>query len=202
MNSQVSNLEGLSPSDRILFDHFGRGPLEEPSFTYLHHAFEHFADHHPSAIAVHQDDGTSITYAELERRANILSNRLISDGLLPRQRVCLVIQRSIHMVVAILAILKANCQYIPLDGGVVPDETLGHILCDAQAPLIVCLQKFEHKVRKQINDSASVLILDGGEQFLHGNEARPGSKIIIPSDGAYIIYTSGMYSNLGPESHF
>jgi len=174
MSNRSCSLEALAASDRILFDQFGRGPLMDVPFSHIHHAFERMAELYPSAIAVEQHDGTSITYSELERRANVLSNRLISQGLLPRQRICLVFQRSIYMVIAILAVLKANCQYVPLDGGIVPEETLQHILLDTQAPLVICLKKFEFKVRRH---TSSVLVLDA-DAATHRH-------------GAYIIYTSG-----------
>jgi non-ribosomal peptide synthetase component F len=195
MDLEFHGLDGLSLSERILFHQFGKGADEAVPFTHVHHAFEHFAYLHPSAIAVQEHDGASITYGELERRSNILSNMLISNGLLPRQRVCLVMQRSIHMVVAIMAVLKSNCQYIPLDGGVVPDETLAHILSDTQAPLVLCLKKFEAKIRRHAKKSAYILCLDGEHQFLNGDETRPTSKDLIPNDGAYIIYTSGTRSH-------
>jgi non-ribosomal peptide synthetase component F len=191
MNSEFHGLEGLSLSERILFNQFGRGPKEAVPFTQIHHAFEHFATLHPSATAVQEHDGTSVTYGELERRSNILSNRLITGGLLPRKRVCLVFQRSIHMVVAILAVLKANCQYIPIDGGVVPDETLAHILFDTEAPLVLCLKKFEPKVRCHTKYSTHVISLDEEAQSWVEDETRPTSNAFIPNDGAYIIYTSG-----------
>jgi non-ribosomal peptide synthetase component F len=193
MQHESCYLEKLTLADRLLFDQFGKGPKEHVPFTLIHQAFEQITDLHPEAVAVRHHDGTSITYGELERRSNILSNKLAALGLLPRQRVCLVLQRSIHMVVAILAVLKANCQYVPLDGGVVPEETLSHILSDTGAPMVICLKKFESKVRACASDSTSILAIDADNHSVHGTSLRPESRI-TSSDGAYIIYTSGSYS--------
>lgn len=113
MSSTFNNLDVLSPADRVLFNSFGRGPKIDIPFEYIHQAIEHFVDIQPDAIAA-EHEGVTITYRQLETSANILANRLIKSGLQPRQRVCLVVQRSINMIVAILAVLKSGCQYIPL----------------------------------------------------------------------------------------
>jgi non-ribosomal peptide synthetase component F len=193
MEAGFSSLESLSFSDQILFTQFGRGPRAGTPFSLIHQAFEHIADSHPQEIAVQQDDGTSITYGELEKRSNLLSNKLIAQGLVSQQRVCLVFQRSINMVIAILAVLKANCQYVPLDGGVVPNETLSHILDDTKAPFVICQAKFELKVRSQARASVAVLVMEAEMEGrkLGGSLRRPRSTI-TKYDGAYIIYTSGM----------
>jgi non-ribosomal peptide synthetase component F len=188
---QFHSLSELSTIDRNLFNQFGRGSREEVPFPLIHQAFEHVADLHPTAVAVRQHDGRAITYAELERRSNTLSNQLIESGLRPRQRVCLMFQRSINMVVAILAVLKANCQYVPLDGGVIPDEALDHIFQDTQTPVVICQEKYELKVRAHARLSMDVVVIQDN-WVAQGNSSRPES-VIESGDGAYIIYTSGMY---------
>ncbi|TID21018.1 putative nonribosomal peptide synthetase 12 protein [Venturia nashicola] len=192
MEAGFSNIESLSFSDRILFTHFGRGPRVRAPFSLIHRGFESIADRYPQAIAVQQDDGATITYGELEKRSNLLSNKLTIQGLVPKQRVCLVFHRSIHMVIAVLAVLKAGCQYVPLDGGVVPDETLNHILDDTKAPFVICQAQYEFKVRSQASASVAVLVIEAemdGDQ-LHGSVVRPRTRL-TKYDGAYIIYTSG-----------
>jgi non-ribosomal peptide synthetase component F len=195
MEAGFSSVESLSFSDQILFNQFGRGPRARTPFSLIHQGFEYIADNHPQEIAVQQDDGAFITYGELEKRSNLLSNRLIAQGLAPRQCVCLVFQRSIDMVIAILAVLKANCQYVPLDGGVVPNETLGHILDDTKAPFVICQAKFETKVRSRARASVAVLVMEAEmeRRKLGGSLRRPRSTI-TKYGGAYIIYTSGMYN--------
>jgi acyl-CoA synthetase (AMP-forming)/AMP-acid ligase II len=196
MEDGFKSLEMLSTTEIAKFNAFGKGPRRRHPFSLLHHGFEINVNRNPSAIAViqHHDD-TSITYGELERRANILANTLIQQGLPPRQRVLLVLQRSIEMTIAILAVLKAGCQYIPLDGGIVPEATLKHILSDTQAPLVLCSKKFENKVLSLALGSTKIVALDSPElQNMYrqdGDERRP-SVALTRKDGAYIIYTSGM----------
>ncbi|KAF2435911.1 acetyl-CoA synthetase-like protein [Tothia fuscella] len=196
MDLGFNSLDTLSASDRVKFNNYGRGLVVPLPFSLIHHGFEAFADRQPAALAVIQHaDGQSITYDELERRSNILANRLIDEGIFSGLRVVLVFHRSIELVVAILAVLKANCQYVPLDGGIVPDATLSHILQDTRAPLVLCLKKYEEKIRRLTQESTSVIALDTQEQQTinqgGGDERRPIFTTSTPNDGAYIIYTSG-----------
>ena len=185
-------LERLSPTDQQLFRTFGQGPHIEPPFSLIHNAFESIADSQPSSPAV-EHDGIIMSYRELEEAANMLANRLITNGLQPRQRVCMVVQRSTFMVIAILAILKCGCQYVPIDGGVIPEHSLRHIFHDAQATFILCLEKFLHKVQKVAHPESCVIVLDGASAIgLDVSSFATRPKIGVEScDGAYVIYTSG-----------
>jgi non-ribosomal peptide synthetase component F len=116
MQNYFYRLETLSPTDRSLFNHFGRGQSIWPPFSLIHQAFENVVDTQPQSMAV-DHDGRSMTYRELEEAANILASRLMLQGLRHQQRVCLVVQRSSFMTIAILAVLKCGCQYVPLGGG-------------------------------------------------------------------------------------
>ncbi|PBP17989.1 hypothetical protein BUE80_DR011234 [Diplocarpon rosae] len=187
MESPFHGLEGLTFSDQILFNQFGRGSKQPTPFETIHEAFEHIADKQPNTIAAEQD-GRSISYYELERAANRLANRLISMGLKPRQRVCLVVQRSLSMVVAMLAVLKAGCQYVPLDGQVTAEEALRHVIEDVKAPFILCLEKFHIKVSFLAEPTTRIVIVD--DHFRDSESPqRPGLQV-SRSDGAYAIYTS------------
>ncbi len=110
-------------------------------------------------------------------------------GLEPRQRVCLVVQRSLPMTVAILAILKAGCQYVPLDGQVTAETALCHIMKDTKAPFILCLEKFYSKIQRLAEPTTKIVVLDS---FLEepASTMRPDLHV-SQSDGAYAIYTSG-----------
>jgi acyl-CoA synthetase (AMP-forming)/AMP-acid ligase II len=200
MDSQLRKsfheLESLPPRDRELFSTFGRGKTAQVPFTVIHHAFESMADQHESVVAVKHYDGTTITYGELERRANILANELCTKyNVRKGDRVLLVYSRSIEMVVFILAVLKAGGQYIPLDGGIVPNESLGHNIIDSRTSLILCLPKFREKVEQSIPEAAKgnvrIVSLDStSDLWTNGNENYVPVNV-GPEDGAYIIYTSG-----------
>lgn len=189
MSSSLQGLEGLPLSDQILFSQFGRGPELPPAFRTIHEAFENVADQQPNVIAVEQG-GLNLSYHDLERAANGLATCLISMGLESQQRVCLVVKRSIPMVIAILAVLKCGCQYVPLDGQVTTDSALRHIIKDTKAPFILCLENFYGKVQRLADSSSTIVVLDSSFEKNIVSQ-RPNIRV-SGSDGAYAIYTSGM----------
>jgi non-ribosomal peptide synthetase component F len=181
----TSNLPG---EDRIRISTFGRGPTVPVPHSVVHEAFEKIAAAHPNTIAA-TFAGNSLTYQQLDEAANRLANRLIHAGLRPRQRVCLVVQRSFEMLVGIFAILKAGCQYVPVDGGVASEVALTHILSDSGAKFILCLPKFWERTSKIAKQDAVIVSLDAnvGADF---PSTRPSVQV-SRHDGAYAIYTSG-----------
>lgn len=194
--SSFHSLDGLSLADRVLFSKFSKGPSQSIPHNVVHHAFEAVALAHPQVTAIRNYDGTTITYRELNRRANMLANELrVTFGLRVGDRVVLVYSRCIEMVVFILAVLKAGGQYVPLDGGIVTDDTLGFDIVDSNAPVVICLPKFREKVLRSIpprrQGMVSVIDLDQNSRlWRHGNSSHP--MVNVGSDhGAYVIYTSG-----------
>ena len=129
------------------FARFGQGLVIELPHKSIHEAFRMLAAKFPLAIAV-EHDGSRIIYGELDLASTNLSNRLIMLGLRPRNRVVLIVQRSIPMIIAILAILKSGCQYVPMDGGIVADHALAHVLSEVEPPMILCLQKYAKKAKR------------------------------------------------------
>ncbi|KAI1167931.1 acetyl-CoA synthetase-like protein [Nemania serpens] len=186
------SIDNLSLEDQRLFNQFGRGICVDIPFDLIHKAFENIVDNHPDVTAARHYDGTTITYQDLERRANILSNELAQRGLRPNDRVCLVVSRSIELLVGIIAVLKAGAQYVPLDGGVVADAALGHVIDDSGARIILCLSKFRTKVEPHAQKNGSqIMELDSQDpKALFGNEARP-NVLMDSSFGSYMVYTSG-----------
>ena len=190
------SLENLEIGDRETFNRFSRGPTANVPFKIAHHAFEAVAQNNPDVIAVRHHDGTTISYSELDQRANILANELLTRyGLRKEERVVLVYSRCIEMVVFILAVLKAGGQYVPIDGAVTPEETLKHVISDSKAAVIICLPKFRTKVEQcvlaQLKEATKVKDLDSSSSLWKtGDRSQPIVKSKA-TDGAYVIYTSG-----------
>lgn len=177
--------EGFDASvDASLFRRFGFGPREQTPFQCVHHAFEHHAARDPSAVAV-EHLTESITYGELDRRANALARRLRVMGVRPGARVCLLVQRSIQMVVGILAVLKAGGAYVPLDGDIVTDSTLAFVLANSKCALVLTLTEYASRVH-----DFPFINLDEEMQTEPTDCAKP-EDLSSPSDSVYIIYTSG-----------
>lgn len=156
----------------------------------IHGAFERIVDEYPSVVAaVHGD--RKITYHQLDLAANRLAHHLINSGLRPKQRVCLVVQRSLEMLIGLLAILKAGCQYVPIDGGVASDQALQHMFEDTEARFILCLQKYWDKVRQFARKETIVLEL-GMDTGAFYSPLRPSIRV-SSDDGVYAMYTSGRF---------
>ena len=181
-------LGALSPPDQALFASFGCGASQQAPFSCVHHAFEFHADSQPNAVAVEHLE-QSISYAELDRRANALAHRLRNIGVKPGMRVCLVVQRSIPMIAGIIATLKAGAQYVPLDGGVVTQSTLEFIIQDSNASVILVMQELAHRVSK-ITDR-QVVVLEEVLANSAGEEYSKPHDLSSANDGIYVIYTSG-----------
>jgi non-ribosomal peptide synthetase component F len=186
-------LDNLPHEQQILFSRFGRGASLTVPHATIHEAFESIVDAHPRSIAAKFEE-KRITYAELDVAANRLANHLIESGLQPRQRICLVVQRSIEMLVGIFAILKAGCQYVPIDGGISSGQTLRHILTDTGSKYILCLPRFLDTVRQHADEHTAIVVL-GQDVEAFCSRDRPRLPI-SSADGAYAIYTSGNDSSL------
>ncbi|OCH91225.1 nonribosomal peptide synthetase 12 [Obba rivulosa] len=179
---EPSLLSGLSTKDQALFVQYGFGARQQPPFECVHHAFEHHAALQPDAIAV-EHLGVTITYGDLERRANSLARLLRGVGIKPGSRVCLLVQRSIPMVIGILAVLKAGGAYVPLDGEIVTQSTFGHVLKDSGAALVLALREYMHRVP----DSSALCL----EDMMHLPDSPKPENLSSTTDSVYIIYTSG-----------
>ncbi|KAI0822323.1 nonribosomal peptide synthetase 12 [Trametes gibbosa] len=179
----ASLLHTLSPEDQRLFARYSLGTRQQVPFGCVHHAFEHHAAAQPDAVAI-EHLGSSITYRELNIRANILANYLRASGVRPGVRICLLVQRSILMVVGIVAVLKAGGSYVPLDGAIVTQSTLEHVVKDSEAKLVLTMNEYAHRV----SGTPSFCLEDLGTLPQDGTKPQ---DLSTPIDPVYIIYTSG-----------
>ncbi|KAL6708722.1 hypothetical protein ACN47E_002418 [Coniothyrium glycines] len=178
----------LAMEEKELLTRFGRGPTIPTPHCLVHKAFESIVDTYPTAVAA-RFQGASLTYQQLDIAANRLAHHLVESGLRPRERVCLVVQRSFEMLIGIFAILKAGCQYVPVDGGVASEQALQHIFTDTEARFILCLPKLWDKVRRFAQKDSIIIALEASTGAFYSTE-RPECQITA-ADGAYAIYTSG-----------
>jgi non-ribosomal peptide synthetase component F len=185
---RFNSMSNLSMDDQKSLFHFGSGPKITVPHGTIHEAFESIVDRHPGVVAaVH--GGKKITYHQLDLAANRLAHHLISSGLRPRERVCLVVQRSLEMLIAIMAIMKAGCQYVPIDGGVASDDALKHIFEDTEARFVLCLPRYWNKVKQFASPHVIILEL-GMETGAFYPPHRPAIKV-FSEDGVFAMYTSG-----------
>lgn len=139
-----------------------------------------------------EHDGSQMNYGELDLASTNLSRKLLNLGLCPRDRVLLLVQRSIPMIVAIFAVLKSGCQYVPMDGGVASDDALAHVLSEEEPPFVLCLARYSQRAHKFAMPGTQILSLEDSWTTLTDFDVETGHKVLVdPDDGAYIIYTSG-----------
>ncbi|QUQ65089.1 non-ribosomal peptide synthetase [Kutzneria sp. CA-103260] len=157
-------LTGVNATDRVV------APATLPELV------EAQAASTPDAIAVLAD--TTLTFAELDQRANRLARRLIAAGAGPEKIVALVLPRSLEIIVAQLAVLKAGAAYLPVDPSY-PAERIAFMLDDAKPVLVITMPD---------SDVRSDIVMDGSEQSLSD---EPVTRAVSPTSPAYVIYTSG-----------
>jgi amino acid adenylation domain-containing protein len=148
----------------------------------VHVRFERQVQRTPDATAVTSDD-VSLTYAELNGRANAVAQRLVSLGAGPDVLVALCMERSVSMLVGLLGILKAGAAYLPVDLRY-PADRVAFILEDAGVPLLVTQHNLEatlplHKARVLFQDDVS-----------ESRNENIGIRATL-DNLAYVIYTSG-----------
>jgi non-ribosomal peptide synthetase component F len=140
----------------------------------------------PQGIAVVSGSG-SVTYEELNHRANQLAYRLRALGVGAEVVVAICLERSVMAVIAALAILKAGGAYLPLDSSA-PPERLAFILNDAQPAAVITQSRLTAKVG---TGSWQVVNLDDvSSPFREQSDDVPSGNV-TPANLAYVIYTSG-----------
>lgn len=184
-------LAHLPAEERKLFWRFGLGPIAALPYSCIHHAFEAWVALTPDAVAA-EYLGETITYAQLDREANRLAALLAGRGVRPGDNVALFAQRSIPMLVGLLATLKVGAAYMPQDVRVCPPAHLRHIVTAASPKAILTLSRFARAV-PVLEGQGSIAIdevmaqpMAIGEHSIFEPEGA-----IRADDGCYVLFTSG-----------
>ena len=184
----VSAIEILAPEEqRQILVEWNRTSREYPRYASVHQLFQEQADMTPEATAVIFGD-CSLSYAELNKKANRLAHDFASMGITVGDRIGVCVDRGVEMIAALLGILKAGGAYVPLDPGY-PLERLRFMVQDAGIRYVLTERKLGFG-----NESfmATVLFLDDESQQ-PGIAFEPGNPNlgIDGNDLAYVMYTSG-----------
>jgi len=135
-------------------------------------------------------DEAMITYRDLDRRANQVGRYLLDQGIEPGDRVGLLFEKSVETYIALLAVMKVNAAYVPLDPGF-PTGRIGFILADANVKAVVSMSGLAARLRAL---KVRAILLDTAKQAI---DAKPNTPLTDAEVGApvdqmcYIIYTSG-----------
>ncbi|MGH1392472.1 MAG: amino acid adenylation domain-containing protein [Trichormus sp.] len=149
----------------------------------LHELFAAQVTQTPKKIAVIWGE-EQLTYQELNTKANQLATHLQSLGVKPETPVGICVERSLDMIIGLLAILKAGGAYVPLDP-TYPQARLAFIIEDAQMQVLVTQQK---QLTKLPPLEIPIVSLDSQQSTVNSQQSTVNSQ---PSNLAYIIYTSG-----------
>ena len=140
----------------------------------------------PEAVAVAFED-QSVTYAELDARANQLAHHLCALGVGPETVVGLCVERSPALLIGLLGILKAGGAYVPLDPSY-PRERLAFMLEDAGAPVLVTNSVLLDRLPAH---GARIVRLDIDAPAIARQPTSAPVVVLLPQHPAYVIYTSG-----------
>jgi amino acid adenylation domain-containing protein len=152
----------------------------------VHQMFEKQVERSPQAIAVIYDN-TQLTYEQLNQQTNQLAHHLRSLGVGPEVLVGICLERSLEMIVGLLAILKAGGAYVPLDPAY-PLERLAFILEDTQTPVLLTQEKL---LKNLPPHQAQVVCLDLDWQGNIQNSQENPVNETTADNLIYVIYTSG-----------
>ena len=170
--------------ERQLLVDFNDTEAEYPRNKTIHGLFEEQVERTPENTAVVFED-SSLSYRELNQRANSLARELRKKGVKPDAIVAIMVERSLDMIVGIMAILKAGGAYLPIDVDY-PGERISFMLQDSATGILITTKSLSGK---ELDFHNQVICID--EESIYENESENLDNINTPHDLAYIIYTSG-----------
>ncbi|RVU51136.1 amino acid adenylation domain-containing protein [Pseudomonas syringae pv. syringae] len=160
---------------------------DQPHFAddlTIHQRFEARATERPDAVALVFEDQT-LSYGELNARANQVAHRLLALGVLPDDRVAICVERGPAMIIGLLGILKSGAGYVPLDPAY-PLERLAYTLGDSTPVALLSQQSVQQAL--PVSD-VPLIYLDNAD--LQDQSVCNPQVAVKSSDLAYVIYTSG-----------
>ncbi|CAO5250733.1 hypothetical protein FAGKG844_500017 [Frankia sp. AgKG'84/4] len=181
----VARLEFLDDAERAVAA--GGVPRVEPVTACVHELFEAQAARTPDAVAV-VADGVSLTYAELNRRANRLAHHLRELGAGPEALVGVCLDPGADLLPTLVGVLKSGAGYLPLDP-VNPPDRLGFILADTAVSVVVT-DAAHAGLLGEAFDGHRVLLDQAGPALDRAPATNP-APLAGPDNVIYVIYTSG-----------
>lgn len=187
LDQKVNSIDVFSPDEKTqLLEEFNR--TDEPFSRELtiHGLFAKQARETPENIAVVMgEEKQSVTYGELDKKSSCLASHLITEGVAPGSIVGLMLERSIDMVTAMLAVLKCGAAYLPIDPGH-PADRVAYMMNDSEVKLLLTQEHLRDRVQLDVR------VLELNDKSLYEDEGveLPDTAKDV-SNLAYIIYTSG-----------
>ena len=186
---KLKDIEIVAPDEKkkLLYD-FNNTKVDYEKDKTIVELFEEQVQKSPDSTALVFGD-TSLTYKELNEKANSLAYFLIDHGIERNDILGIMVNRSLEMIISILAVLKSGACYIPIDPEY-PQDRIEYMLNNSNSKMLLTFKKLENKV--DFNNKVFVEL----DNPLYNLHKRNLSNINKPDDLAYIIYTSGSTGNL------
>jgi amino acid adenylation domain-containing protein len=182
----IDRLPVLSEAEVQSLASWNQIKVDYPQELCIHQLIEARVEKTPNAIAAIESD-RSLSYRELNRRANQLAHHLNGLGVGGDSLVGIYLDRSLDMLVGLLAILKAGGAYIPLDP-TYPQERIAFMLADSGASILLSQQ---HLSTQLAEFNVKSICLDTDWEIIAQNSSENPLNPVTPQNLAYVIYTSG-----------
>ncbi|WP_314591966.1 non-ribosomal peptide synthetase [Paenibacillus terrigena] len=180
----IASIDLLTPQEkhRLLVE-FNDTAIDYPVEKTAHQLFEEQVERTPDYIALKYGT-THLSYRALNDRANRLARTLRRKGVKPETIVAIMEERSVDMIVGVLAVLKAGGAYVPIDPDY-PQDRIDYMLEDSKASIILTKSRF---LKDRIWDG---IVLDLAEEALYAEDGSNLEVVTAMHHLAYFIYTSG-----------
>ncbi|UAW64149.1 amino acid adenylation domain-containing protein [Mycoavidus sp. HKI] len=155
----------------------------------FHHIFGSIVRTRPHAIAI-SDGDRHLNYADLDWRSSQLAGYLVERGVALGARVSIFMNRSVDLVVAMLAVAKAGGAYVPLDPAY-PEQRLRDMLADSGTLLILTHGVLEETATALAGGRCECIVIDAQWSRIRMSPAQPTTQALVDGQLAYVIYTSG-----------
>jgi amino acid adenylation domain-containing protein len=197
LNVMCNDVSQTVDDARLLDEHDERQQIETwndtdtgyPQHHTVSQMFEQQAERTSERVAVCWNDVT-LSYRDLNERANRLAHYLLQRGVTPGSFVALFFERSIDVIVTILAVMKAGAAYVPIDPGY-PDERIAHMLLDSGSRHLITTRAQSLLLSALPQIQVTMILTDGEVEEISSQLSSNLPNVVSPDDIVYVIYTSG-----------
>ncbi len=184
------NLPLLTKVEREQLERWNQTARDYPRDKTLAELFEAHAASTPNHVAV-EHEGEKLEYGDLNQQANRLAHYLQALGVKPDTLVAVCVDRSLEMIVGLLAVMKAGGAYVAFDAAY-PQDRLQFMLGDSR-PAVLLTQSHLRGLFKEIREDLKIIDLSGAQTWSNQPDSNPRHAAVASTakDLVYVIYTSG-----------
>ena len=183
---QISEIEVCLPEEKAMILHdFNNTSVEYPRNKNIIELWEEQVKRVPNNTAL-VFENTRMTYRELEEKSNQLAHFLLKNQVAQGDIVAILMDKSLEMIISILAILKVGAAFLPIDIQY-PKERIEYMLRDSNAKVLLTVSDFIHKATSNVK----ALSVELTSILYKTQETTPLEEAYSPESLAYVMYTSG-----------